>query len=729
VSDPVVMYRAGKAIEVPAEQVQDALDQGMTVEAPEQHAARITEDQREEEFGGVKGKVVGGLLAVARGASGGLSDVGIAALGGADSTRAYREVNPNVSTVGEIAGSLSELGVGGLAGNARKSIGGIAGYGAEGAILGLQPGVTELALSDDPLTAERISSVLSSSALLGGGIGAGVGTIGRLAEKGIARAGAAIEEHAGARAALDAIPADLAGLDAKGLRAAAAEERAALKEAARAERSSLEELRKPQREELANQIRDMHHELSTERPIFSAVVGDDVRAVEGVKDIASQLNKSYRGLRSTLDNPIRVAENPEVVLGHLQMRQTALESLQAKTPEILSVIGGDGRAAALEHVDRALEQTRAQIGAIKQLSRSNPVASARLSAIEAGSSPRLAQIEAAQDALTNAPKTGLIQKGLQSAAFTGGTALAHAIPGVGIMAPYVGKYASEAVGKVFEHLAGAGKAVETRTKQALDAFLNVGAKIPAASAVTATNVLSAARFAPSSPDKTPAPKGKPLVAAYRARSAEIRSQTMYDPTGQVAIRPEARQAIAQRLAPIAQVNPLLADKLETIAVRKAEHISATMPRQPDAGGLQIGPDNWEPSDLAMRSWARTVRAVEDPASVEEDLTHGILTPEAATAYRTVYPERFLAMQSAIFQAAPQLSKTLPMRRKIALSIFTGVPLIPALQPNILAVLQASFASEPGTAGGAAAPKPQPAFTAFGSTPSKDKTAAQRSDEP
>ncbi len=574
-------------------------------------------------------------------------------------------------------------------------------------------GARELAFTSDALTAEHVGSSISSGALLGGGkLGA--------VDRSLVRSGKAIEESSATRGALRGVPEDLATLDAQGLKRAAAEERAVLKLEAEAEERSLKELRRPQREELVNQIRDMHMDLATERPIFQAVAGADVRKIEGVGDIASQLNKSYRGLRSTLDNPIKVAENPEFLLGHLQMRQVALESLQAKAPELHAAIAGDARLAALSHVDDALMQTREQIAAVKHLSPRNPVSGQRLADLQSGVSPRLSAIEAAQAALTNAPEAGILQKGAKAGVFAGITALAHAIPGVGVAAPFIGKYASDAVGKTFESLAAAKAAVAKRSAQALDAFLNVTTKSPTATALTATRVLAQASFG-QGPE---AASGK-LPDLFKARSAEIRNQTMYAPTGQVVIRPEARLAIAQRLAPIAAVNPLLADKLETLAVRKTEFISSMIPRQPDVGGLQIGPDNWRPSDLAMRSWARTIRAVEDPGGVEERLAQGVVTPEDGAAYRAVYPERFAAMQSAIFQAAPQLSKTLPLKRKVALSIFTGVPLIPALQPNVLLVLQGNFAAEAGTQGGAMAPAPQPSFGALGSLKSSDKpTPAQ-----
>jgi hypothetical protein len=581
-----------------------------------------------------------------------------------------------------------------------------------GEAAGVSAGARELAVASDAFTAENIG--LSSSALLGGE---------KLtaAERSLMRAGKAVEEGGVARRALQEVPEDLTKLDAAGLKRVAAEERAALKAEADVERRSLDELRKPQRDELVSQVREMHQSLATERPIFSAVAGADVRKIEGVGDIASQLNKSYRGLRGTLDNTIKVTENPDILIGHLQMRQVALEGLQAKAPEIRAVLGNDKRAEALLHVDDALAETKQQIDALKFLSPKTPVSGQRLLQLEAGVSPRLQAIEAAQEALKNAPEMGLVGKGARAGVFAGATALANLIPGVGIAAPFVGKWASEKVGQTFANLAHAKEQVVKRSKQALDKFLDVTTRKPTATAVTATQVLAQTSFGPSA-----GAGGDKLPDLFKARSAEIRNQTMYDATGNVVIRPEAREAIAKRLAPIGAVNPMLADHLETIAVRKAEYVSSKLPRQPEIGGLQIGPDNWKPSDLEMRSWARTVRAAEDPNGVEDRLADGLITPEDAEAYRTIYPERFAAMQSAIFEAAPQLSKTLPMRKKLALSIFTGVPLIPALQPNVLQVLQGNYAMEPGTQGGTTAPQARPHFGSQGSLKSSDKpTRAQQ----
>jgi hypothetical protein len=592
----------------------------------------------------------------------------------------------------------------------------------EGGVFGLGTGAGELALDSHPLNAEHIASTLSSNILMGAGAGGIASGAFKAGEVALERASLALERASQARRAIQGVPEDLAHLDDAGLRDALSKAKADHAADIAAEKKSLEQLRVEKRAELASQVKDFHTELATERPIFQAVAGEDIRKVANVgTEVASPLNKSYRSLRAAFDNPIAIAENPSKLLAPLQMQQTALESLQAKMPDLHAAFAGDARLAALEHVDGALEQNKAFQDVIRSIDKSNPLTGSRLTALESGPSQRMIAIEQARDALKNAPELGLLAKGAKGGAFAGATALAHMIPGVGIAAPFLGKAASDFVGIAMGRLTNASRAVAEKSAATVKAFLNTAEKVEKFVPVTATKVLSSVKFAANALE----PKSQKLHDLYAARSAELRQQTMYAPDGSVQMRPEARMAMAKRLDPIRAVNPILADQIETTAARKIAYMSSKLPRRPEVGGIQIGPDNWRPSDMQMRSWARTVRACENPDGVEERLLHGNMTPEDAEAYRNVFPERFMALRSSIEAQLPLLAKTLPMKRKIALSVFVGVPLIPALQPNVLAVLQGNFASEPGTAGGTQAPAAQPHFGALGSLKSSDKpTPAQ-----
>jgi cell division septum initiation protein DivIVA len=602
----------------------------------------------------------------------------------------------------------------------------IAGGATEGGLFGVGQGVHELATSRSPLTAESIASTLSSNVMLGGTVGGIAGATFASIERGLQRAGTAIREATAARSTLESMPGELAGLDDAGLVAARKEAAAAHAADIESEKASLEQLRTHRRAELADQVRDLHNDIASERPVFHAVQGDDVAEIPGVSDIKVQMAKSFKSMRGAFDSPIGVARDPTALLKPLEQRQAALEALQAKAPELQAKLAGDKRADVLAHVDDVLAQTKAQIQEIQALSQRNPVTGARLTTLTSGPSTRMQQIDAAREALKQAPELGLVGKAATGAAFAGGTALAHMIPGVGFAAPFVGKGAADAVGSLFTRLAGGARAAASRLDGTAEKFLATAAAATkaapagaAAAALSARDVLSRVRFGPEE-RAAPGGPGDELGQLFAKRAAELRRHTELAPDGSIQMRQDARLQLTRKLAPIAAVNPQLADQVETVQARKIAFLASKIPKHPEVGGLQVGPDKWRPSDLAIRSFARTVRACEDPAGVEDRLAQAKLTPEDAEAYRACYPERFAALQRRILEAAPLLSKSLSTAKKVALFTFTGIPTMPALQRNVLGVIQGQFKVEPGTQGGTAAPKPLPAFGALGSPRSQDQ---------
>lgn len=726
---------------VPAEDV--SRWPGYHVEGLQEHAENVGEAQLKSDTSAWRA----GTQAAAQTITGGVSDVVQRVTGGKDATdkiRRDQEAHPIAAFAGNVGGAALGLAMGGsgvptlpsLASRAGTSlaesaggglVGRVLGSAAEGAIYGGGQAVSELALSDDPLTAEHVASVLSSNVMFGAGVGGVVGAGTKLFERGLQIAGDKLAAARSVRGAIDGIPEDLQGLDDAGLKDAHVSAKEAHAADIKAERASLEEIRTNQRAEMANQVKDLHEDLATERPIFQALSADGeinpaLKGIDGVQDARVQMAKSYEALRSRLDKPITMARNPMALIEPLETRQAALETLQQKLPELHAAMAGDARAAVLEHVDTALEETKQQISTIRAL-RETPVSSGRLTTLEAGPSARMQAIEGARDAIKNAPELGMVGKAASGAAFGGVAALAHMIPGVGIAAPFVGKAAANAVETLFRRGASTVGKVAGKATSAAEKFLAATKTLEPYVTPTATKVLNAVRFGASKTEDS-----EDLGALFHQRTSELYQQTMRAPDGTTVMRPEARAAMASKLDPIRQVNPLLADKIETVKARATAYLAQVAPKKPEPPALQIGPDNSRPGDLAIRAWARTVRAVEDPASVEERLARGIVTPEEAQAYRTVYPERFAALQREIFAAAPLLERTLPMNKKVALSIFTGIPVTPAMQPNVLAVLQATFEVEPGSAGGTQAPRPQASFGAFGSLKDVDKpTPAQARD--
>jgi hypothetical protein len=222
--------------------------------------------------------------------------------------------------------------------------------------------------------------------------------------------------------------------------------------------------------------------------------------------------------------------------------------------------------------------------------------------------------------------------------------------------------------------------------------------------------------------ETAAPPSK-LAGLFQKRADEIKSQIDVAPDGSYQMRPDARQKLAAKFDGIRHLDPHAADQLESAGARRIEYLASILPRRPDIGGMPIGPDRWVPSDMQMRSFARSVAAVEDPHAVLAAAAAGRVVPEQAAAVRAVHPEVLEDFTSRVIAKLPTLSTNLPYKRRLSLSILTGVPVDPAMRPEILREIQSIYAAEPGTAGGTQAPIAQPQF---GSVKRSDPgTPAQR----
>lgn len=346
--------------------------------------------------------------------------------------------------------------------------------------------------------------------------------------------------------------------------------------------------------------------------------------------------------------------------------------------------------------------------------------------------PLMQQADEVLDAMAQAPGKGFAQRVFEGAVMGAGTVAAA--PVVGFTAGGIGsaKLAEWLGGVVFGRIGKAGAEQTARIGMAIERL--VGKATTGASRVApvvAAKTLSRVAYAP--PQAAPAlqraaaPAATKLHRAYRDREGELRSQTTIGPDGATKMRPSSREKLARTFDPVRVLNPMLADKMETAAARRIAYLASRLPKRPDYAVIDRmtnAADNWYPSSMEMAEFARSVAAVEDPASVVERLVDGSIAPEDADAIRNVYPEMYADIQAQIVASLPKLRATLPYHRRLALSIFSGAPVDPALHPRVLRVLQGNFANEFGTDGGVQPPQPQPQFGAFGSPKKDDATPAQ-----
>jgi hypothetical protein len=756
--DPV----SGVARDVPLSQAQAFVDRGWRSESQTERGVRVGQEVRDDLYGGAGGtaKAIGAGLA--RGATLGLSDVAARALGGEDTgieLEGLREVNPGASFASEFAGALapsllsggtgaaaylpSSLAARAGAGAARLAGGGLRGALAagavEGALYGAGEGLTQTALSDDPLDLERAASTIGINTLMGAGVGAGASGLTHGVARGLAEAKGALDgwldKQAAARAAREiptsAITAetDVALLDRKGLA-----------EAERQEIARLGDELQPMRERFVEDLNSAHQARESAKDWLAGTASrnEDKYAREKAKVLLSTDIK----IRNVLDNRAGLVENPARAKDLLQRESEALDYLIKRGRSEVEAF-----RAAVDDAPRAIREDllankyadegfRFGKGAISPNSPVVDDITARLVAEKFPRNPdgtliwpkeltgfdqlgqmrgrnldllnmvsnlehlkanprsdKLSAIEAARDALSRGPEPK-----------SGAAAVLEAV------APFAGPVGALAAGtKAIAKLRNAAGVVAEKSGKAVSRFLGTAA--PAVEAAeryappVATKVLAAVRFSAKKRDDEP----DDLAGLYAARSKELRELTEYTPDGSVQMRPAQRIKLADKLDGIRAVDPITADRIETKAAAKIEWLSKQLPRRPDIGGAGIGPDNWRPSDLEMRSWARKVHAADDPLGVFERALHGAVTPEDVQAMTAVHPEMLRDWGNQVSTQLPALRTRLSHQKRLALSMLTGIPVEPAMHPQVLAVLQGQFTDEPGSEGGTQAPRAQPAF--------------------
>lgn len=197
------------------------------------------------------------------------------------------------------------------------------------------------------------------------------------------------------------------------------------------------------------------------------------------------------------------------------------------------------------------------------------------------------------------------------------------------------------------------------------------------------------------------PKTKDIRVLYAARMDELaRAQ-----------QPNAiRHAVGDR---VATSDPALQDAITSQMERGLKFLASKAPRQTVLPGMLPGDGEWKPSRAQIEEFAKYVHAVNDPASVLEDLAHGHVTLEGAEVLRTVYPALFAQAQRMLLEAAPKMQATLPYPRRVAISIMYRIPIDATMTPRHMQFLQPPQVPAGAPAAGAppqGGPPPMQAFT-------------------
>lgn len=141
-------------------------------------------------------------------------------------------------------------------------------------------------------------------------------------------------------------------------------------------------------------------------------------------------------------------------------------------------------------------------------------------------------------------------------------------------------------------------------------------------------------------------------------------------------------AIAHAIGDRVQTSdPTLQDAVTAQVERGMKFLDSKALKQTVLPGMIPGDGKWEPSKAAIEEWGKYVHAVNDPASVLEDLAKGHISMEGAETLRVVYPLLFAHAQRILLEKAPEMQKTLPYSKRVAISIMYQIPVDGTMTPR------------------------------------------------
>lgn len=750
---------SGATVDVDAGSIETHARMGDQFETAEGFRDREDQARKERERSGLYEGIVTGVENFVDAGTLGLGGLLMDEIGGdeyANRRRERTEIRGGIATGAGLASVLLPSGLAGSAGrvgklarstpigritsaaeraaSGRGVLGKAAVYGAEGAVLGAGEGLQAATISEDPLTLERAVGSMGMGALYGAGLGGGVSLAGSALSKGLQRGKSALgrlgERGGKVSDDLGRMDADaLKGLkreraevlgrevveDVKGLvgrseafRAVSGKENAFIGKANR----SLDDLVSKNAKFTAERPSGLLKPLYQQEEVLQRALAGREALIREAAERESRLIKQLDDDIASYTKPKAFKKEEGALYGDLFDKRVTKKGVK------LDKAGMEEFRAMLQS-GRSQAMRREALDALPDMLEQNLAAQAKVKGILNGTAEPLAEVGAALDALKGGKPKGLLDDALAGGAFTAATgAAAVVLPDeASFLSPLLGAAAAGKMrGLMSARLGKVAQDASIRSSKALDAFFGAASKAKPAAIPLASKVLGATTLRDQSDKSEP----KSLASAYQERAKEIRNLVQQTPEGPK-LRMDKREEIAGRLSALRAASPLAADQMEATAARQVEFLAAKLPRRPDIGIMKLGPDTWQPSSMAMRQFARYVAAVNDPGAVEERLADGTVTPEDAEALRTVYPSMYEDIKLRILQRLPELRESLPYKRRLALSIFSGVPVDEAMSPPILAVLQGQFAEEPGTEGGTVAPTAQPQF---GSVSREQPTPAQ-----
>jgi hypothetical protein len=783
---------SGDHVTVPKSSLAEAKAKGYRLETDEEFQKRYNE----KEYGGLGNQLLAGGLGAARTLTFGLSDLGATKFGiAAPATLSgLKEENPKASLTGEVAGAVVPLllgdvpvvggaaeslgaGVEGVSalGHAAKHgvshlLGGLAETGAsglakkvlpmvaegavEGAAYGAGNAISESALGDHELTAEKLLAGAGMGALLGGGIqgvlgvgGAGLSSMKRMAEKKLeGTLGESVQSWVDEFAENQRLRA--AGLGKKAFKAMD------------------EEGAKPYLRKESLKILD---EMAAEKPIMS-----QKEIAEGLVERLAQAEENRSSIVTKLDelaggDPSRSFRVGDVVD---TIKEEALRGVEPASQRNV--------VRAVDDYIAALKETYGEDGVVDFSKASSIRAGAQNSAkfdmavpqpiqkmwqrvsrkwndlIDEKAAPLLKEAgldEAAYRAARQ--KEGVLfdlvkfakdkvaanipNRSVSLTDMLGGVAGASVggLPGAvaGAAVNKVGRvYGPSAMATVAEKAAKILAAARSaaRITNETDALLaewvegaqQVGQRVVKASnkageryaekvahheiaggehvvektAVPVTaKILDSVRFLPKGHDTSSmAADARPLTGKPDEAMEKFRERAA-EITALASSPDKLVDHVAGITSQVSDASPLLASHLGDKIMQAVSYLHEVMPKSPTAANPLIR-EPWSPSRSEVDKFARRIRAASDPRTIIHDLKAGTLTKEAVETAKQLYPKLYQDMVKAIASKLSEAPANFSYRNRAQLSLLLGEPLDASMSPAFVGAMQQQWQSLPQNQG-------------------------------
>ena len=602
----------------------------------------------------------------------------------------------------------------------------IAKHGAEGAVegtgIGVGTGLSELALSDDPLTVENIVGAaakgggfgLASGAIFGGGAGGAIGILKRRAGKAVAHEGRLL-------AAEKEIVKDIAEVSAD-----TATGRAVIGRT----RSSVEALEMANKEVRADLRIALEAAEDMESTVLLKELKKDLRNLDRAEEaLTKHLGKGeMRNSDEQLDFVLFKSSD-----GQLKRFQRSLRDYHNVTKEVAQNINSRGMDGLDDAISRLTAESVDEGGILKKMDMLDAAAAADMMGIAdisdfSGDLGPVAELlikgrAFARHGATLAGKVSPIAGRVAEEAterivkrqttpstvrqILGGaigsnisrkyTSLAQQTKGAQIS--FAGRVARDAIGqaqsRAVRNAVAGGVSVQraaikqqAQARKAVKQFL-VGRKV-ARQAPRYAGLIGVS-FALG--DKR---REKPKGAVPNASKVGVEFLRVQEELSKAMASPEAtRMELSKRFEAIRYINARTFDQVVDTAFKQMAWLHGQLPRNPGMGSATNAYAEWIPPDSEIVAFTRKARVVANPLEALERFKEGSISLDEVMALRAAYPNLYDDIVQEVVRRLPELKKELDYDKRVALSIMTGVPVDSTMRRPFVEALKAMHAESQG----------------------------------